>query len=115
MGFICEIDYMVSLGYMICNRLEIVHKICTISILCMVCSLLQLIILISQYTPRYILQYPEKKIGHIKSFFELEADDIDKKTIKFDEFKGKVTVITNVASHCGKYIFVIWLYWIINI
>jgi len=53
--------------------------------------------------PIHILQYPEKKIGHIKSFFELEADDIEKNPIKFDEFKGKVTIITNVASYCGKY------------
>jgi len=62
--------------------------------------------------------YPEKKIGHIKSFFELEADDIDKQTIKFDEFKGKVTVITNVASYCGKLVLNIFgigllLHWII--
>jgi len=52
------------------------------------------------------MQYTEKKIGHIKSFFELEADDIDEKTIKFDQFKGKVTVITNVASYCGKYVYI---------
>ena len=44
----------------------------------------------------------EEKIGHINSFFELEAEDIDKRLIKFDQFKGGVTVITNVASHCGK-------------
>lgn len=43
----------------------------------------------------------ENKIGHINSFFELEAENIDKEMIKFDQFKGKVTVITNVASYCG--------------
>jgi len=48
---------------------------------------------------------PETKIGHINSFFELEAEDIDKKVVKFDQFKGKVTVITNVASYCGEYLF----------
>jgi len=43
----------------------------------------------------------EEKIGHINSFFELEAEDIDKNMMKFDQFEGKVTVITNVASYCG--------------
>lgn len=43
----------------------------------------------------------ESKIGHITSFFDLEAQDIDENVITFDEYKGKVTVITNVASHCG--------------
>ena len=45
--------------------------------------------------------YPDKKIGHINSFFELEAQDIDENILKFDQFKGQVTVITNVASYCG--------------
>jgi hypothetical protein len=48
------------------------------------------------------LQLTEKKIGHINSFFELEAQDIDEKLIKFDQFKGQVTVVANVASYCGK-------------
>lgn len=43
----------------------------------------------------------ENKIGHIGSFFELEAEDIDENVVKFDRFEGKVTVITNVASYCG--------------
>ena len=29
----------------------------------------------------------ESKIGHINSFFELEAQDIDENVIKFDEYK----------------------------
>ena len=45
--------------------------------------------------------HPDKKIGHINSFFELEAQDIDEHILKFDQFKGQVTVITNVASYCG--------------
>jgi glutathione peroxidase-family protein len=45
---------------------------------------------------------PEKKIANINSFFDLEALDIDKNVVKFDQFKGKVTVITNVASYCGE-------------
>lgn len=44
----------------------------------------------------------ESKIGHITSFFDLEAEDIDEKPVKFDQFRGKVTVITNVASYCGE-------------
>ena len=43
----------------------------------------------------------EETIGHIESFFELEAEDIDENIVKFEQFKGKVTVITNVASFCG--------------
>ncbi|KAL9182927.1 hypothetical protein ACHAXT_004206 [Thalassiosira profunda] len=43
----------------------------------------------------------EEKIGHITSFFELDAEDIDEKVTKFEQFKGKVTVVTNVASYCG--------------
>jgi glutathione peroxidase len=37
----------------------------------------------------------------IASFFDLEAKDIDGELINFGEFKGKVTVVVNVASHCG--------------
>eukprot|EP00986_Skeletonema_menzelii_P004043 scaffold1332_cov137-Skeletonema_menzelii.AAC.5 len=49
-------------------------------------------------TPKNIT---EEKLEHIHSFFDLEAEDIDEKVVKFDQFKGKVTVITNVASFCG--------------
>ncbi len=44
----------------------------------------------------------EKKIGHITSFFELQAQDIDENVVKFDQFKGQVTVVANVASYCGE-------------
>lgn len=44
----------------------------------------------------------ETKIGHIETFFDLEAEDIENNVITFDKFKGEVTVITNVASYCGK-------------
>jgi len=40
-------------------------------------------------------------IEDITSFFDLEANDIDGTLVKFDEFKGKVTVVVNVASYCG--------------
>jgi len=50
---------------------------------------------------REMVEEIEKQIGHINSFYELEAEDIDRNVVKFDQFKGKVTVITNVASACG--------------
>jgi hypothetical protein len=40
-------------------------------------------------------------IKDITSFYDLEAKDIDGGVVKFDEFKGKVTVVVNVASYCG--------------
>ncbi len=43
----------------------------------------------------------EVKLANIESFFDLEAQDIDENVLEFDQFKGKVTVITNVASFCG--------------
>jgi glutathione peroxidase len=37
----------------------------------------------------------------IESFFDLSAKDIDGNAIAFESFRGKVTVLTNVASYCG--------------
>lgn len=54
-----------------------------------------------QYKDKILAEEIESKVGHIESFYELEADDIDKNLIEFDQFKGKVVVITNVASYCG--------------
>lgn len=42
-----------------------------------------------------------KELEGIHSFFDLEAKDIHGKTVKFEEFRGKVTIIVNVASYCG--------------
>ena len=42
-----------------------------------------------------------EEIAHIKSFYDLSANDIDGKEFHFRELEGKVTVIVNVASHCG--------------
>eukprot|EP00578_Thalassiosira_sp_NH16_P010573 CAMPEP_0181113222 /NCGR_PEP_ID=MMETSP1071-20121207/20233_1 /TAXON_ID=35127 /ORGANISM="Thalassiosira sp., Strain NH16" /LENGTH=249 /DNA_ID=CAMNT_0023197247 /DNA_START=120 /DNA_END=869 /DNA_ORIENTATION=- len=50
---------------------------------------------------RWMAETIEKRIGHIKSFFELEAEDIDGNVLDFDRLRGRVTVITNVASYCG--------------
>lgn len=37
-----------------------------------------------------------------ESFYDLVADDIDGNEVDFAEFKGKVTVVVNVASECGE-------------
>lgn len=37
----------------------------------------------------------------IGSFFELTAADIDGNPVKFEQFRGQVTILTNVASYCG--------------
>jgi hypothetical protein len=38
----------------------------------------------------------------VDSFFDLTALDIDGNEIDFSEFKGKVTIVVNVASECGE-------------
>jgi hypothetical protein len=40
-------------------------------------------------------------IAGIGSFFDLSAPDIDGNEIKFEQFRGQVTVLVNVASYCG--------------
>ena len=42
-----------------------------------------------------------KELEGISSFFDLEAKDIKGKTVKFEQFRGKVTIVVNVASYCG--------------
>jgi len=37
----------------------------------------------------------------INSFFELSALDINGRLVNFSQFRGKVTIIVNVASFCG--------------
>ena len=39
--------------------------------------------------------------GHIESFFSLSANDIDNRPFNFESLRGKVTIVANVASHCG--------------
>jgi glutathione peroxidase-family protein len=43
----------------------------------------------------------DKELDGIASFFDLSAVDIDGNTVNFDEFRGQVTILTNVASYCG--------------
>ena len=43
----------------------------------------------------------QRQLATIGSFFDLEAKDIHGNTIKFEQFRGKVTIIVNVASYCG--------------
>ena len=46
-------------------------------------------------------QAPDGDIINDKSFYSLEANDIDGKTISFSKYKGKKVLIVNVASKCG--------------
>lgn len=39
--------------------------------------------------------------ARIQSFYELDARDIHGDRVDFDQFRGKVVIITNVASECG--------------
>mmetsp|Transcript_3559 Transcript_3559/g.7360 ORF Transcript_3559/g.7360 Transcript_3559/m.7360 type:complete len:235 (-) Transcript_3559:90-794(-) len=43
----------------------------------------------------------ETELAHIGSVYDLEAEDIDGSVVRFDDFKGKVVVVVNVASNCG--------------
>lgn len=43
----------------------------------------------------------KQEMESISSIFDLEAPDIDGNVVKFDQFRGQVTIITNVASYCG--------------
>jgi hypothetical protein len=49
------------------------------------------------------LQKLEETRPIANSFFELVAEDIDGNIVDFEKFKGKVTVVANVASECGEY------------
>ena len=42
-----------------------------------------------------------KQIASIKSFFHLEANDIHGQPIKFDEFEGKVTLVSVCVCVCA--------------
>ncbi len=41
------------------------------------------------------------EVEHIESFYDLSANDIDMKRLKFHDLEKKVVVIVNVASYCG--------------
>ena len=45
---------------------------------------------------------PTTSLESIQSFFDLSANDIYDNTVSFDKFRGHVTIVTNVASKCGK-------------
>lgn len=42
-----------------------------------------------------------KELAAIDSFFDLESKDINGKMVNFEQFRGKVTIVVNVASYCG--------------
>lgn len=43
-----------------------------------------------------------ESVEGVKSFYELKAYDIGGNEIDFRQFEGKIVVITNVASYCGR-------------
>jgi len=43
----------------------------------------------------------QRKLENVRSFYDLQAEDIDGNVVRFDEFRNKVVVLTNVASECG--------------
>jgi glutathione peroxidase-family protein len=43
----------------------------------------------------------DQELQSIGSFFDLSARDIDGKPVDFDQFRGSVTILVNVASYCG--------------
>jgi hypothetical protein len=40
----------------------------------------------------------------IPSFYDMSAKDIDGKIFSFDQLRGKVAIIVNVASYCGTFL-----------
>ena len=46
-------------------------------------------------------QAPDGDLINDKSFYSLEANDIDGNIINFSKYKGKKVLIVNVASKCG--------------
>lgn len=43
----------------------------------------------------------DAEIAAIGSFFDLSANDLEGNPVKFEQFRGQVTILTNVASYCG--------------
>ena len=43
-----------------------------------------------------------KEIAHLDSVFDLKAKDIDGNVVDFAQLRGQVTIVTNVASYCGR-------------
>lgn len=41
-------------------------------------------------------------IPKTKSFYDLHALDIEENPVDFKQFRGKVVLVTNVASYCGE-------------
>jgi len=46
-------------------------------------------------------EYGPYDLEKINSFYDLSANDIDGNKVSFQEFRGKIVVIVNVASYCG--------------
>lgn len=43
----------------------------------------------------------KRDVGGVASFFDLSARDIDRNLVEFEQFRGRVTIVANVASYCG--------------
>jgi glutathione peroxidase-family protein len=52
-------------------------------------------------TTKQSLQDDQDLQGMSDSFFDLSAQDIHGQTVEFQQFKGDVVIVTNVASECG--------------
>lgn len=46
-------------------------------------------------------QRADSELNSIQSFYDLSAPDIHGTMINMEQFRGQVTIITNVASYCG--------------
>jgi len=42
------------------------------------------------------------QVAHIDSFFDLSAPDLDGYPVDFAQFRNQITILTNVATYCGR-------------
>jgi hypothetical protein len=68
--------------------------------------------------PNFMLKNCEKSCEHVSgvsnkevellekipSFYDMSARDIDGNNFSFDQLRGKVAIIVNVASYCGTFL-----------
>jgi glutathione peroxidase len=50
---------------------------------------------------KQLQQDEQEAFQKVNSFFDLSAPDLDGKDVAFAQFRGQVTILTNVASYCG--------------
>lgn len=44
---------------------------------------------------------PSELVPKVESIYDFKVNNIEKKSVKLDKFKGKVLIVVNVASKCG--------------